>query len=558
LVFAVRWGTLGVGLAMAAFRGPRQGHVLVWGMLLLANALWWTLAARTSSARSQRWRQHLPRRLVPEPAAEGRSNSWILAELVLDVVAVVSTGYWDSPFVFCLMTAPIAAGFDGGFGPAARSALIAGLAVGIPSIVTLPQTDALQATGQWSVELLLVALVAGYTHQLFGQAEKRHSLNLDRIGQLTEANALLISLHRLAQQMPASLNLEEVLASTVSRLRGLVECDVAAVLLRDHANSRWVIAVGEGTRLSGPLTDDELPGPLAAATTSSVASLMVSLSPGEGVGVELLSRSGLYAPLRARGALIGLIALEHHEPGRYGRRDLGLVDGFTEPAGLAIDNARWFARLRAMGADQERTRIARDMHDRVGQSLAGVGFRLETLARRTRSEPLRNELEELRAEVRGALGEVRETLCDLRTDVSDGRGLADTLEGFLQRVRGRGEMDIRFDNDSYGRLPLAQERELWRIAHEAITNVERHAGARHLRVTWESDGRSASLVVADDGRGFTIGRDGRIDSYGILGMRERADAIGAGFQIASGPDGTTVRCELLGATTDARTMLSPT
>ena len=91
------------------------------------------------------------------------------------------------------------------------------------------------------------------------------------------------------------------------------------------------------------------------------------------------SRSGLYAPLRARGALVGLVAIEQHEPGFYGRRELRLLDGFVEPAALAIDNARWFARLRTIGADEERVRIARDMHDRVGQSLAFVAFKLDRL-----------------------------------------------------------------------------------------------------------------------------------------------------------------------------------
>jgi signal transduction histidine kinase len=319
---------------------------------------------------------------------------------------------------------------------------------------------------------------------------------------------------------------------------------VTAVLLRDEATSRWVVAVGEGSRLEGSLGDDELPPPLRAAMTSSVASLVVCLGPGEGIGVELLSRSGLYAPLRARGALVGLVALEHHEPGRYGRRELGLLDEFVEAAALGIDNARWFARLRAMGADQERTRIARDMHDRVGQSLAGVAFRLDSLAGRACNHQMRDDLDELRTEVRGVLADVRDTLCDLRTDVSDERGLPDTLEAFLQRVEARTSMVVRFENDSYGRLPLVQERELWRIAHEAITNAERHARADHLDVTWESDGRGGALTVRDDGIGFLVGGDGRLDSYGILGMRERAEAISARLHIDSGAAGTTVSCSL--------------
>lgn len=535
LVSGVRWGTLLIGLATAVVRGPVRGHVLVWGVVLLAYAAWRTDWSRLRSDRGVGSR--------PKPAP---SAAWIVAELGLDVVAVVSTGYWSSPFVFCLMTSLIAAGVEGGFVPAARNAVAASAAVGVPLVITLPDEAALVATAQWTVELLLVAVVVGYAHHLFGKVEERHSLALTRMGQLTEANALLISLHRLAQTMPASLNLEEALASTVSRLRGLVDCDVTAVLLRDDATSRWNVAVGEGTRIRGSMAHDELPLPMQAAAASSVASLVVSLGPGEGVGVDLLSRSGLYAPLRARGSLVGLVALEHHEPGRYGRRELQLLDGFIEPAALAIDNARWFTRLRAMGADQERTRIARDIHDRVGQSLAGVAFALDSLATHARDRRLQDDLNQLRAEVRGVLGDVRDTLCDLRTDVSDERGLVDTLESFLQRVRTRADFAVRFSPEGHGRLPLVQERELWQIAHEAIINAERHAGAEHVDVTWRSDGRSALLTVRDDGGGFAD-RGRRMDSYGILGMRERADAIGATLDITSGPAGTTVRCEVSAA-----------
>jgi signal transduction histidine kinase len=86
---------------------------------------------------------------------------------------------------------------------------------------------------------------------------------------------------------------------------------------------------------------------------------------------------------------------------------------------------------------------------------------------------------------------------------------------------------------------------MWRVAQEAISNVERHARASHLSVRWRCDGSNALLVVTDDGQGFPVGKAGRVDSYGMLGMRERADAIGAVLEFESEPGrGTTVRCRL--------------
>jgi signal transduction histidine kinase len=87
---------------------------------------------------------------------------------------------------------------------------------------------------------------------------------------------------------------------------------------------------------------------------------------------------------------------------------------------------------------------------------------------------------------------------------------------------------------------------MWRIAQEALTNVERHAAATHVRVLWRCNGEAAALEVTDNGQGFPIGTAGRLDSYGILGMRERASSIGATLDLTSQMGkGTRVRCSLV-------------
>ncbi|MGH9265519.1 MAG: histidine kinase [Acidimicrobiales bacterium] len=523
----VRWVTLALGLVLAVITGEMTARVGAWALALAAVAVW--------QADNQRARKDQPGRLAAA------------IELTVDVAAVVTTGAWGSPYVLCLLGGVMTVGFAGGFSAGVRTAVAASVAVAVPHHLALEtlSAESLRTSGQWTVELLLVALLAGYARRLFGQAEEQHTLALDRMHQLNEANDLLVSLHRVAQTLPASLDLEQVLASTVNRLRGLIDCDVVAVLLHDEATDTWTVAASEGAALPRMLAGNELPRPLAAATTSSVASLVVSLGPGEGLGPEILSRSGLYAPLRARGGLVGLIALEQHEPGFYGRRDLRILDGFVQPAALALDNARWFARLRTIGADEERVRIARDMHDSVGQSLAFVAFKLDRLAAMAGDPKLRTELDGLRTEVRCVLTEVRDTLCDLRTEVTDTRGLVEVLEEFLERVEARAGFEVSFTSQCSGRLPLVQERELWRLAHEAVTNVEHHARAQHLRVRWECDGHSGRLTVADDGRGFQPGEVTGNGSFGLQGMRERANAIGARLDIDSEPFvGTIIECRV--------------
>jgi signal transduction histidine kinase len=489
------------------------------------------------------WRTFRPLRYYGDPS----SRFFIAIDVGLTVAAVTFTGYWDSPFVFCLIPAVIAAGFAQGIALAIVTAAGAALGVSWPYYAHAHGTPqfTMQDSGQWAIELALVAVVAAYARRLFGQVEQRHSLALDRMSRLAEANALLFSLHRIAQSLPASLDLDEVLASTMGRLRDLFVFDAGAVVLRDDTTSSWLVGAAEGVRLKRSLLASELPPGLLEAIESDVPTVIPHLPNAGGPGLGLMTFSALYAPLRARGQLVGVIALEHHEPGHFGTRELELLQGFVEPAALAIDNARWFGRLRTVGADEERTRIARDLHDRLGQSLAYLAFELDRILKRSYKELVHNELQQLRQDVRGVVSEMRETLYDLRTDVSETHDVVDTLEEFLRRVEERTRLQVSFRHDRQGRLPLPQERELWRIAQEAITNVERHAHATHLSVSWHCDGSSALLAIYDDGQGFPVGHAGRMDSYGIIGMRERADAIGARLEIESAPgQGTTVRCRL--------------
>lgn len=481
---------------------------------------------------------------------DARSVTRVVADVGLNLLAVVATGYWASPFVFSLLTAVITAGLVEGFGFALRVALTAAAGVTAPMLLTdaAPARATLRESAQWSLELVLVAAVAGYGRRLFGEAEARHSLALDRMSRLAEANSLLFSLHRVAQDLPASLDLREVLDSTLSRLRNLLGFPTSAILLADDGGTRWVVAASNGARLPTAFDGASLPPLLREAAS---AKGVVVGGPGELAALRGLTpgaRAGLYGALRARGKVVGLVAAEDYEARAPAQRTVELFQGLLDPVALAIDNARWFGRLRTMGADEERTRIARELHDRIGQSVAYVAFELDRICKRAGTEDVREDLEHLRADVKGVVSEIREALFDLRTGVSAEQDFTATLEAFCARVRERSPgLEVAAELEVTGRLPLAQEREMWRICQEAITNAERHADARQLRVRWTCDGRRALLEVRDDGRGFAVDAPVRDDAFGLVGMRERADAIGAELTVETAPGaGTVVRCRLEG------------
>ncbi len=529
-VLAIRWGMTAVSLALSASAFVHND----WRIVLWCIAVVSYTVIRTVS----------PLRYV----GNLRSLFEVIGEIAFHVVAVVSTDFWESPFVFSLMTAIVVAGFARGFGFGLRIAIGAGSAISLAQALRPGyESQDLRISLQWSAVLLLVGVVAGYARRISGEADRQHSLALDRLDRLSDANALLFSLHRVAQTLPASLDLADVLDTTVTRLRGLVDFDSVAVLVFDDTDASWQVIRREGAALPNRLGPTELPKPLMEAMSTSKMIEVADLSQPRGPGISPMSSSGIYTVLPARGSIIGLLAVESRQPGAFGRREIELLNGFVEPVALAIDNARWFSRLRTVGADEERTRIARDLHDNIGQSLAYLAFELDRIVTKDdKGEEVGSSLEQLRADLRGVIGEVRDTLYDLRTDVSEHIEIGEVLEQFAARLMERADLDIRVYADRSGpRLPLLQEREMWRIAQEALVNVERHAEARGAAARWRCDGEAAALEIADDGKGFPTGKAGRIDSYGIMGMRERASSIGATLEVHSEEGrGTVIRCFL--------------
>jgi signal transduction histidine kinase len=537
-ILVIRWGTTMASLALSVSHLDDSNRaVAIWCGVILAYTV-----IRTT--RPVRYLGTL------------RSLLAVITEVMLLVVAVVTTGYWASPLIFSLLTAITVAGFARGFAFALRIGALAALTVSIP--YAWPRLDDQQVvllSVQWTLVLLLVALIAGYARRISGEADRQHTLALDRLGRLADANALLFSLHRVTQTLPASLDLDDVLDTTIGRLRALFDFDFGAILVFDETAGDWQLVRREGTRLPLRLATKDLPPALRRAIASQDVVSVADLPETGGPGLAPKASSGVYAVLPARGSVIGLLVVEHQSTNHFSPRDVELVRGMVEPVALSIDNARWFGRLRTVGADEERARIARDLHDNIGQSLAYLAFELDRIVGTHASgEELGPSLLRLRDDVRGVIREVRDTLYDLRTDVSDTQAMADILEGYAARVTERSGIEIEVYCDRDARLPILQEREMWRIAQEAITNIERHAHASRVRVLWRCNGESAALDITDNGLGFPIGRAGRLDSYGILGMRERASSIGATLDITSEPEkGTRVRCTMLRHAETSRT-----
>ncbi|MFM7068954.1 MAG: histidine kinase, partial [Actinomycetes bacterium] len=528
LISAMRLATTAISILLVSDKiGAGDRQLVVWTAIVLSYAV---------------FRAFKPVRIGDDVPSLLR----VLGEIALHVAAIVLTGGWSSPLIFTLLTAVTMAGLARGFAFSLRVAIVTVLSVSFPVLESAPdRRAALLQCATWGAVVMFIALVAGFSRRVSGEADRERELAVSRLGQLADANELLYSLHQVTQTLPASLDMGEVLESTLNRAKALVTFDAAAVLLFDETDAHWDIARHQGLHVAKRLGPTDLPPGLRSALAQNGLVRIGDLSTIGG-GLSQKAGSGIYSVLAARGSIIGLIAVEHRDFHHFSERDEEVLNGFVEPASLALDNARWFARLRTVGADEERTRIARDLHDRIGQSLAYLGFELDRMVNMNDSgEPLTNELHQLRDDVRGVTREVRDTLYDLRTDVTEEMGLGTVLEQFAARIAERAHLQIHVEADKDARLPLLQEREMWRVAQEALANVERHARATAVRIIWRCDGTRALIDVTDNGVGFEQGRAGRLDSYGVMGMRERASSIGAALEILSAPGrGTRVRCTI--------------
>ncbi len=191
---------------------------------------------------------------------------------------------------------------------------------------------------------------------------------------------------------------------------------------------------------------------------------------------------------------------------------------------------------RALAAQEaERQRVARELHDEIGQSLTGVVLQLNRLSALV-SPGLHEELEEVRETARASLDHVRGIATRLRPLALDDLGLVSALTALSARFEEQTGLRVtRTIDPTLPPLSTPVELALYRIAQESLTNVARHASARRVELTLSHDGPALMLSVRDDG----VGLDGSEPGFGIRGMRERAVLVGADLSLERSPGGGT-------------------
>ncbi len=219
-----------------------------------------------------------------------------------------------------------------------------------------------------------------------------------------------------------------------------------------------------------------------------------------------------------------------------------LVHAFNEMLDR-LESERLESGQRALSAQEsERLRIARGLHDEIGQTMTGVLLQLKRIADEAPS-PLREELVETQEAIRVGLDEARRIARELRPDALEHLGLVSALTALATTFSERSGLQVerRFDSD-LPRLEPEVELAVYRIAQESLTNVARHADASHVELELTHGSGSVVLRVLDDGRGMNGGGH---PGGGLRGMRERALMLGGALAIKASPaGGVEVRLEV--------------
>lgn len=260
----------------------------------------------------------------------------------------------------------------------------------------------------------------------------------------------------------------------------------------------------------------------------------------------------------ARDSVLGVLRVDHTEPDHFDPERARLLTAVASQTALAMRHAHLLARERDNAAAAERNRLARDLHDAVSQTLFAANLLAGTLARdATLPEAAREQAATLSRLSQGALAEMRMLMFELRPDALATLPLAELLQQAAAALAARGGLEVQVSIEPVDPPPAVRVH-LYRLAQEALSNVARHSGARHVHLRWHSAvaGRGV-LSIRDDGHGFDPDEE-HPGHYGLTNMNERAVLLGATLHITSAPGaGTNVEVEVNWPPTPPRTDVRP-
>lgn len=412
----------------------------------------------------------------------------------------------------------------------------------------------------------------------------------DEIGQLSSAfNAMTADLDHAYREMVqrnrelAALNAVANAVNTPASLDEMLERSLRALLAELDLPAGWVFLFdhdGEAIQLTTWLGLPPALGAREVATALRGCPCTAAVRDKQAVVVTPLPdtcplrearveenraiASHITAPVLARDRVLGVLGVASTAAQVFSADEVRLLEAVGQGLGVAVENASLWndlsekERVRGQLLDkviraqeEERQRVARELHDEMGQSLTRLLVGLKMVEESSSLAVAQAHTKELKELTGNVLDAVRALARELRPSVLDDLGLVTALERYTRDYAHRFNLAVDFQVvglDS-ARLPAQYEIALYRIVQEALTNIAKYAGARNVSVLLERRADSIVAIVEDDGRGFAVDQLWRARSdgqnLGLLGMKERAELLGGKLIVESKIGaGTTVFAQL--------------
>jgi signal transduction histidine kinase len=358
----------------------------------------------------------------------------------------------------------------------------------------------------------------------------------------------LDALHDITNAILAGTGAEALLERIAEHARELARADLASITTTTGNPDRLVIAAAAGAR-AAVLQGLEMPasGSISGEVMASGRPLVVADTAAEERAYQPKVRAGrigpaIFVPLRVRGAATGTLTVANHKGGRtFDPRIIRLVETFADQASVAIEYARAQSDLSRLQLMDERERIARELHDGIIQSLFAVGMGLQASALMSGSPEVASRIERSVGELDRVIRDLRSYIFGLRPGILADRQLDQALRSLGEETNSRSRLsvEVKIDPDVAATLS-PRSHDIVQLTREALSNVSRHAKARHATVSLSRRDSKAVLTVEDDGVGFDSTTPG--SGNGLRNMRERAATLRGALKVTSTPGkGTRVR-----------------
>lgn len=390
--------------------------------------------------------------------------------------------------------------------------------------------------------------------------------------QMAEVTQRLAALSDVASTVSRSLDLDLTLNTALDKVMALVRAEVGGILLYHERTETLYYRAYRGlseefVRDVGRLKLGEGIAGKAAELRETIYSRDISKDERIANPFPGIEEFGAFLsiPLVARDRLLGVMNVATKDERGFSPEAISLVTSVSDQIAVALENAQLYEALQrkeqARGEllrkimsvqEEERKRIARELHDEVSQSLTGSAFRAEAVLSRLPegAEEIQGSLEEIRDLAIRTMEEIHRVVYSLRPSLLDDLGLVAAVQWLADHYLEEAGIKVLFETVGSERsLSAEAEITLFRITQEAITNIVKHSGAESVSIAVEFHANSAAVHIEDDGHGFSVEEvTSSLETdrgLGLLGMKERAELLDGYLRIeAQHERGTKVSAEV--------------